>query len=182
MHRLVPAALLVLLACGGTTPTPDSGQPPPQIFIAVERDFAVWTNWQSFDLGDQPADTVHLGGHRTIYLNKAPPHGATAFPVGTIMVKTVSPDADGGTTPDGGTLQIFAMAKRGGEYNSDGAAGWEWFELNDTSQPANWAWRGTQPPAGQGYGGVAGGQCNTCHMNAAGNDCVESPKLALDNF
>jgi hypothetical protein len=181
VHRFLPA-LLVLLSCGGSKSGSDSGQPPPDVFIAVEHDFAVWTQWQSYDLGDQPADTVHLGGHRTIYLNKAPPHGSTEFPVGTIMVKTVVADADGGTTPDGGTSQIFAMAKRGGDYNAEGAVGWEWFELASTDQPAIWIWRGYQPPAGQGYGGVAGGQCNTCHMAAASNDYVESPAVLLSNF
>ena len=174
--------VMLALSCGAPKQTMDDGGMPPTVFIALERDFTGWNTWQSFDLGDQPADTVHLGGHRTVYLNKAPPHGSTSFPVGTMLVKTVVADVDGGTTPDGGTSQIFAMAKRGGDFNSQGAAGWEWFELASVDQPAIFIWRGSQPPAGQGYGGVANGACNTCHSSASDNDYVEAPELKLSNF
>ena len=77
-----------------------------------------------------------------MYLNREPPRGGTSFPVGTILVKVVHPESDAGTLPD----QIFAMAKRGGDFNDGGAAGWEWFELNPASQSPIFIWRGAQPP------------------------------------
>ena len=40
-------------------------------------------------------------------------------------------------------------------------------------------WNGWGPPAGEMYGGDAGGACNGCHTAAAGNDYVLSPGLVL---
>jgi len=114
-----------------------------------------------------------------VFLNHRPPHGATSFSVGTVIVKEIFPtdaaDANGAKT--------FAMAKRGGNYNSSGAAGWEWFEL-DPPQSINpdmpsIVWRGVAPPAGENYGGSSGGTCNDCHSAARANDFVQSPPLQL---
>ena len=86
---------------------------------------------------------------------------------------------------------MVGMAKRGGGYNADGAAGWEWFDLDPsptTTRPLI-DWRGPTPPEGRGYEcalgeGEAGaeriGDCTTCHRAAASNDFVLTPGLQLD--
>ena len=96
-----------------------------------------------------------------------------------IVVKTI--EWSGGT-------DIHAMAKRGADYNTEGAFGWEWFELvlADDGTPVI-LWRGAEPPVGEQYGQLPGmstdtattvtGDCNTCHGAAASNDYVHSIPL-----
>lgn len=169
------AVLLVtsFAACGGNPDETGTGEN----FIALTRDFEGFEQWQSFALdgGSVPAadggvSDVHTGVSRTVYLNKKPASGQTAFPVGTVIVKQSD------------TGQIFAMTKRGGDYNSKGAPGWEWFELKrtDTQQLAI-VWRGVGPPNGESYNqGTA--TCNDCHVGAVSNDYVKSPQLRLSAF
>jgi hypothetical protein len=92
-------------------------------------------------------------------------------------VKTIAEDSP---TPG----KTFAMAKRGGNYNANGAIGWEWLELQeDASGNILIVWRGISPPAGEGYGGsVVGGSCNTCHGTAMANDYVKSTALLSREF
>jgi hypothetical protein len=163
---------LTLAACGTTDDAATA-----EHFIPLQRDFAGYRQWRAFDLGTAPADAVHPEGRRVVYLNQAPPSGSAAFPAGTILVKTVTPSA-------GSPASIFAMAKRGGSYNSQGAVGWEWFELQDASDgTALIVWRGITPPTGEGYGGdVIGGACNTCHGAHQDNDYVASTALLLAGF
>ncbi len=84
------------------------------------------------------------------------------------------------------------MAKRGGDYNADGAVGWEWFDLDlaRSGEPLV-DWRGPEPPAGRGYecalgeddaGAEGVGDCNICHLSAASNDFVLSPVLDLGDL
>jgi hypothetical protein len=164
--------LLMLAACGSSTSADTS-----EHFIPLQKDFTGYRQWQAFDLGVQAADSVHPEGRRIVYLNHLPPSGSSEFPSGTILVKTVEPS-------DGTAASIFAMAKRGGSYNSQGAVGWEWFELQDGSDGAALiVWRGITPPTGEGYGGdVVGGACNTCHGLHADNDYVASTALLLRGF
>jgi hypothetical protein len=174
VQRALFLIAMIFSGCGmPAPPTPDAGA---TVFIALEKDFTGWSQWQKFDLGDQPADTVHLAGHRVVYLSKAPPHGSTEFPIGTMLVKTVTPDTDGGT------LQTFGMAKRGGDFNAQGAVNWEWFGLAPSDPPAIFEWRGAQPPESAGYGTVNGGACNTCHTGSAANDYVSAQQLSLGGF
>jgi hypothetical protein len=163
---------ILLGACG------QAGEPDTtEHFIPLQKDFAGFRQWHAYDLGVQPADAVHPQGRRVVYLNRLPPTGSTQFPTGTIMVKTVEQE-------DGTLGNIFAMAKRGGTYNSQGAVGWEWLELLDGSDGTTLiVWRGITPPTGEGYGGdVVGGACNTCHGLHASNDFVASSALLLSGF
>jgi hypothetical protein len=173
------AALLFLAACDGDAKNADAGNPAPQIFVALPEDFYGFQSWEAFHFdGPQEGDAgVHISGRRDVYLKQQPPHGATAFPVGTIIVKSF-PDEPTNFGP-----RTFAMAKRGGNYNSTGAPGWEWFEL-DLSNPATPAtvWRGLGPPVGDIYAGTNGGTCNDCHGAAKSNDSVQSAALQLSSF
>lgn len=164
---------LVLVCCGETTSVPDGGSAPS--FIALASDFDGFDKWTRFDLGRQEAGGVHVAGERSVFVNKTPPHGSKAFPVGTVFVKLVHGDTDAGV-PD----QIFSMAKRGGTFNAAGAA-WEWFELDLATQPPTLVWRGALPPAQKGYGGGAGGACNECHSTTP-NDFVLTSALQLGKF
>jgi hypothetical protein len=78
---------------------------------------------------------------------------------------------------------IFASAKRGADFNTDGASGWEWFELLEaTDGTVSIKWRGVGPPVGEVYGGDGQAGCNACHSMYVPNDYVASPKLQLANF
>jgi hypothetical protein len=66
------------------------------------------------------SEGLHGVGPLQVYWNQSPPHGATSFPVCTIILKETE-EAD----PTQRT--VFAMVKLGGGYNGEGAVGWEWF-------------------------------------------------------
>src|SRR5262249_17806484 len=109
-------AILGGVACSGAKDD-DPEQGSATTFIAFERDFAGFRDWEAFHI-DAPLPTagdVHTSGPRTEYLNRRPPHGASAFPVGTIIVKEIESDD---------LHKIFAMVKRGGDYNTKGPLGW----------------------------------------------------------
>ena len=161
-------AVGALAACGsgGDPDTPDT-------FLAFSTTFAPFRSWTSFH-SDGPADdgtfTPDVLGPRTQYINKLPPPGSEEFPVGTVIVEA----------RENAGMKIFAGVKRGGGFNSGGAANWEWFELQDN--PVKIVWRGLGPPLGDTYGGDPNGGCNTCHTKCAANDYVCSSKLSLATF
>jgi hypothetical protein len=178
MARLVRGALtLALVACGGAPPppTPDAGAP----FIAFAADFTGFRSWRSTPGvapagAPQPPEAVH-GAALTSYLSRAPASGSDAFPVGTLIVKEPS---------DGGVVgrHAFAMAKRGGGYNSAGATGWEWFELESLDdEHVTVVWRGFGPPSAEAYGGNPTA-CNDCHVQAVANDFVWTAGFQLTSF
>ncbi|CAN5402837.1 hypothetical protein BH09MYX1_BH09MYX1_13140 [soil metagenome] len=187
MRRVFAIAFGIgLISCGeGSTPTPTG-----ETYIAFGSSFGGYEGWEKFDLA--AAEAPQDGGiplsdagcpsghdtsaHRVGYLNKRPPSGSTEFPVGTIIVKEMQK----GTSPD--TWQIFAMVKRGGGFNPNGAKNWEWFEIKRDPKLPLVVWRGVGPPAGEGYGSPACGGCNSCHGAAASNDYVLSPQFNLKNF
>jgi hypothetical protein len=152
-------------------------------FVAFQSDFAGFQDWESSYVGDGSLGDSLLVGRRTVYWNQEPPAGSEAFPNGTIIVKTTE------VSEDPLEWVIFAMVKRGGGYNADGAADWEWFDLVFTdSGGVAIDWRGVGPPSGQGYAGDLGTDtgaaalitdCNTCHAAAWDNDYVLTPALQL---
>jgi hypothetical protein len=149
---------LLLLGCDAS--------PAPQVFIALGRDFAPFRSWTRFSLGDAPLEG-HPDGPRFGYV-KEPPRGG-AYPIGSIIVKSVE------VTPDEQSWSLFAMVKRGGGYNADGARGWEYFTLALTSDGAPIVLqRGASPI---GYEGGVG--CNRCHAVAGAEktDYILSPAL-----
>jgi hypothetical protein len=179
------AALFVslgLVGCKSPAKAPDAIDMSVRLqqFVAQSSDFAGFRSWPSHSIEGPPPDgSPHTTDLRTVYLNEAPPHGATAFPVGTIIVKTIH---DSVTVGDLSLDQTFAMAKRGGNYNTGGATGWEWFELDVTVAPPGIIWRGQQPPAGIVYSTLGAVDCNGCHAVAAANDYVRDPDIQLADF
>jgi hypothetical protein len=170
LSLLLGAGALLLVSCAGDDDLTRDGS----AFLAFASDFEHYRSWRSFDL---PAAAVpsspHTDGPRTEYLNREPPKGSTAFPIGTIIVKDIQPTDDQ-------PARTFAMVKRGGTYNANGAVGWEWFELKTVgTSSVGIAWRGFGPPRGETYGGDAFAGCNTCHMGARDNDYVLSPAIRL---
>jgi hypothetical protein len=171
------AVLLSALALGAISCGPEASG---GTFIAFDRNFEGFQSWERFSLGDS-ALPGHPPGPRFAYLNRRPPRGATEYPVGTVLVKTV----EAGTPQQ---WELFAMVKRGGDYNAMGAVGWEWFLLRlDAGGKPYVLSRGINPSSdGHGYGaGVATGPtCNSCHANAAAatTDHVLSPQLEPSNF
>jgi hypothetical protein len=171
-------AALVIAGCGGSEPAgpPDAEPPPPSTLIAFASSFDGFRQWTAFHDDGPPAGTVAVDalGPRTQYLNRIPDHGATSWPVGTIIVEQ----------RESGQRPIFAGVKRGGGFNSGnpGAPGWEWFELSETPQgKVAITWRGLGPPDGsESYGGSD--RCNLCHAVCAENDYICSPILQLSQF
>lgn len=177
-HRAVCTLLaqaLTLAACGGGGEA--AGSQTSDAFVAFAGDLSGYRAWPSFPVdGDAAiAAGVHAAGRRIEYVNRLPPHSATAFPVGTVVVKEVHADVESDS-------RTFAMVKRGGGFNAAGASGWEWFELQRDTDPVVITWRGVGPPLGEKYGGDAQGGCNGCHGGARDNDSVLSRALKLGNF
>lgn len=170
--------LLALLACLDHTPIPGEAD----TFVAMQADFSGYTTWDAVPVDAAPVDVAsddsgHPEGERTVYVNAPPTVDAVTFPVGTVIVKTI-----------GGGADIHAMAKRGAGFNTDGAVGWEWFELvlATDGEPVI-KWRGAEPPAGETYGSLPGepvdsgdtvtGDCNSCHGAVSDNDFVHAVDL-----
>jgi len=172
-RRLAACAIAAaaLAACGGGGGNESDA---PESFLAFSSTFVPFRGWTSFHSDGPPDDgtvTADVLGPRTQYINKLPPHGATEFPVGTVIVEA----------RESGEMKIFAAVKRGAGFNGGGAAGWEWFELQDN--PVVIVWRGVGPPLGDTYGGDPNGGCNACHAKCgSANDYVCSPKLSLATF
>lgn len=156
-----------------TTSTPPV-EDPADVFVAFAANFKGFHDWPHYDVTiENDAGPDHPEEHLIEYINRLPPHGATAFPLRTIVIKEpVMPTMPG----------FFAMVKRGGGFNSDGAAGWEWFELQNIEEGGVLiVWRGVGPPSNDEYGGDPNTGCNDCHT-PKNNDSVLAPALALSNF
>jgi hypothetical protein len=171
---LVGAIFVTVPACGAKKRVPPPPLPTRAPFIALERDLQGFRDWEIVELTDRKAQGItHVAGRRREYVNHRPPAGATSFPVGTMFVKELMEGADAGH-------QLFAMVKRGGDYNSRGAPGWEWFELRPRDDGSiGIVWRGINAPVGEDYGGDPSGGCNTCHGLSRSNDYVKSPEVRL---
>jgi hypothetical protein len=171
-------ASVLVGGCGGSG-AGDTDAGAPATFVAYESnfdDFHQWSSAPAASTGDDAGDGLHGLGPLRVYWNEAPPHGADAFPVGTIIVKeTEESDVTART--------VFAMVKRGDGFNSGGANGWEWFSLIDnTDGSVSILWRGVVAPPGQTYSNQKIGDCNGCHLSAASNDCVWDDALQLSKF
>src|ERR1700690_545265 len=188
MSQVVPPRLVLALCAfaagcnaGGATPTADGG-----IFVAYASDFRNFHDWPSASAVPAPTlpaidggDGVDAGAptdggvHKlplTVYWHwMQPPHGSTSFPLRTLIVKETS-------EADPTARKVFAMAKRGGDFNDPGAVNWEWFELQnaaDGSVTINW--RGVGPGSGSTDFYAGDPQiCNNCHGIALANDYVWS--------
>ena len=159
--------LIAAPSCGSQAADPTTGERIP--FIAFARDFDGFRTWPSHTFDSPPTTTTHVGGLRTVYINQLPAPDATAFPLGTLIVKETASDG-----------KLFARVKRGGGYNKTGAVDWEWFELDETATGAVVVrWHGFGPPAGEMYGGDPNSGCNLCHKAVPANDYVLSPWLTL---
>jgi len=177
------ALLLLLIGCSG-------GQ-DPTVFIALQRDFASFRTWQKFSFGDGPLEG-HPAGARYGYVKETLAPGEKAYPVGDIIVKTIETPPSPSPSPWPSPIpeqswDLFAMAKRGGNFNADGAKNWEFFTLsiNSDGTPVILA-RGIDASdvpnaAGHGYTGANGNiiRCNGCHGDPtmASHDFILNPEL-----
>ena len=176
--------LLLLAGCAGSSGPSDAGAPfdagsdagaDAGSFIALAGDFDGFRGWQQYVVQD-PTSSIW---DRTVWISDLPPHGASAFPVRTRIVREfVDPTSATGYT-------LHAMAKRGGGFNAQdgGAHGWEWFEITDNDGgDVSIVWRGEdQPDGGPTYNG-SNQSCNQCHVSAEANDYVQTPALQLSGF
>jgi hypothetical protein len=162
------ALFLPLVGCG-------SGG---RVFIAEQSNFADFLSWESFDNGLATPNTGHPLGEEWLFRNEKPSGGK--YPVGAILMKEIQ------VMPELSTWQLFAMAKRGDNYNAGGATDWEFFTLAlDTQMQPLILTSGENPvdpnSTISGYGtGVDGVTCNRCHGIAGteATDHVLDDKLA----
>jgi hypothetical protein len=117
-------------------------------------------------------------------LSHAAPKGAKEYPVGTMIVKTIEPPGAPATD-----WEVFAMAKRGGDFNPGGARNWEFLRLkilppNDVPHIVTRGLTAADPDdGGPGYFDQLGqdfiNMCNGCHGtgDSARTDHVLSPAL-----
>jgi len=182
----IVASLILPWGAGCSSASSTASSAGGEVFIPQASDFDNYRSWTTFTEDAAPPDSVttdagasvHTGGQRIEYLNQKPPHGATEFPVGTIIVKEIPAQQ-----------QVFAMVKRGGDYNPyDAGTGapayssWEWFELTGTAAAPQVLWDGL-PPQNQAYSGSDPYVCNQCHFAMAPhNDFVASPAIRLESF
>jgi hypothetical protein len=176
MNRLVTMIALFLFVAGCDD---KSGS----VFIALDSDFATFESWPVVMLGSEPL-VGHPPGPRFGYLNHKAPKGAKQYPVGTLIVKAIEPPG----APDT-SWEIFAMGKRGGNFNAEGALNWEFFRLKILDGKPHIVTRGLTAAdpddGGAGYFDQLGndfiGMCNGCHGTkaSAATDHVLSPLLQL---
>lgn len=167
-HRLIAllAALSLPLGCGDPADAAEAGT-----FVAQQSDFRDFQQWPRLALPDGPMEggDPDVTGKRSLYVSGIALGAEAPYPVGTILVKTVEMGAEA-------EWEVHAMVKRGGTFNSDGAVGWEYFELGlSLGGVPVIRWRGAIPPSGEGYAGVEGlvaSDCNSCHAVAPAKDGV----------
>lgn len=184
-HRWIKLNLLLCLGVSAlagcfadaTGDTDESSGGTQGSSIAFAKSFKDYRTWDHVPAeSTDPADPVHPTVPATVYISKLPASGDHEFSTGTLIVKEAN---DGDVTG----RQVFAMAKRGGTYNSSGAAGWEWFELQNLNESeVTILWRGVGPPAGEMYAGDPNSTCNSCHGAAKANDSVKTTGLTLTDF
>ncbi|MFO0680852.1 MAG: hypothetical protein U0234_02320 [Sandaracinus sp.] len=169
-HAAAILAAVMLASC--STPPPE-----PLEFVGL-------SGWTRFDRGTDPVHIDDPTGMSTVYIDRLPPSGATEFPVGTHVLRIR------GTGDDPAQWEAHGMVKRGGDFNAEGAVGWEYYGL-DLSRDASGdlvattRWRGVGPPDGDGYAVADAGPvlgCNHCHGAATWNDSVIGDELLLTNF
>lgn len=157
--RAIGLFALTLLGCGGDA----SPVPEPGLFIAMGEQFRDFRSWPRVAISAD-ADVPDPDQPFFAYANQSPPAAGGEYPVGTLIVHTIE------LTDDPMTWEVFAMAKRGGGYNAEGAHGWEYFRLGfghgDVPVIVS---RGFAPTDSGSYsaGMGAGTGCNACHATAA---------------
>ena len=162
----------------GDAPPDAAASDAASLFVAQPGDFAGFRAWPSVPLGSEP-NTADPPGPRVAFVHGRPPSGASAYPLGAIIVKAI----ENSTDPTG--WDLFAMAKRGGDFDPSGARGWEFFLLrlqaDDRVQIVS---RGSilddPTDAGAAYGSVGAIFCSGCHgaPGTEATDHVLSPQLA----
>jgi hypothetical protein len=177
--------------CGPSNEVDEGDGGENECFYAFASDFQNFTSWQHYHLdGSFEANNVHASGPRDVYINQCPPPGATEFPVGTIILKVINQPALPGQ-PAPTVPSVFAQVKHGCDYNSNGAPGWEWFDLItpvnglEAGEPVQIVWSGMQaPPNSYGATGIAAqNQCNDCHSTMGeGNDSIITSALDLKDI
>jgi hypothetical protein len=185
LARATPLAVLVLAGCSSSGDDSSDGGLAGQgvpVYANSFENFRTWASTPGVGPPDASADTIaaadggpHSFGPMISYINQKPLPGSTTFPVGTIIVKEAT---DGPLT----SHKIFAMEKRGADYDPTGAVGWEWFELQNLDDShVTFVWRGLGPPNGETYGGNPA-TCNDCHAGAKANDYVYTLGFSLSSF
>ena len=185
----VGAALAGLAGCNAASSAGSDGG----VFVAFATDFAGFHDWPSavampspslppVDAGGVGPDGgatdggVHPVPETEYWKIPSTPTGGV-FPLRTIIVKETN-------EADPTARQVFAIVKRGGDFNPTGAVNWEWYELkNNADGTVVVSWQGFGPPSGSAdiYGGNPA-VCNNCHVKAAANDYVWSAALQLSSL
>jgi hypothetical protein len=184
------AALALALTAGAGCSVAPSAGPDGGQFVAFDTTFNSFHTWPSAVAMPSPSlPPVDAGGvgpdggatdggvhppPETEYWQIPTPPTGNAFPLGTIIVKETE-------EADPTARQVFAMVKRGADFNANGAVNWEFFELTNNAngtETINWRGYGPTNPTMDIYGGNPN-VCNDCHAKAVSNDYVWSAALQL---
>ena len=175
---LAPLFALASLSCSSSSSAPTSNEigALTPIQASAFNGFCNWSSAEATAAGDA-SDGLHGIGPLRVYWSQAPAHGSTAFPQGTLILKSTE-------EADPTKRIIFAMAKVGGNYNATGGVpNWEWYSLQaDANCNVTELWDGPVAPAGETYSGQTVGDCDGCHTLAKANDYVWDEALQLSNF
>jgi hypothetical protein len=167
---LLFGALAALAGCHGSPPATPGDGGGADVFVAQADDFAEFRSWRSVALGAQP-NSADPPGPRVAFVSDAPDAAAHRYPLGTRIVKAIE------NAPDPSGWDLFAMAKRGGDFDPSGTHGWEFFLLRlDAGGGIAILSRGTvldnPSDAGAAYGSAGAIFCSGCH-GAPGTDATD---------
>lgn len=183
MRLLRGMSLLVIgaVACGGGKKASTTTDDGPE-FVAQNSDFAGFLGWFHGVLPpNQLSGIVYPPGTQVGFVNQRT--SDSTYPKGTIVIKAIENPARDATN-----WEVFAFAKRGGDYNAAGAVGWEFFLLRvDHDGNPYITSRGLAPNVdgfdmgtGSYSPGGAAGSCNICHglQDYAKSDHIISELMA----
>lgn len=179
MRSSVALLFLLSAACDAGSVAPLDASTDGGQFVAESVDFEGFQSWERILIENPTVPVQAHEGPAYVYVNRRPPAGATRFPRGTLLVKTI----ESGTDPRG--WSVHAMARRGEPFNPLGSVGWEFFglQLHEDGRPVI-LWRNDGSGDGHDYGGLLPGEdtertCNDCHSTAWQDDSVLTPALSL---
>jgi len=171
-------ALAALAGCRGSPAAVSDAGAGGATFVAQAGDFQPFRSWRSVALGSQP-NSADPPGRRVAFVSAAPDAAAHRYPIGSMIVKAIENTSD----PHG--WDLFAMAKRGGDFDPSGTHDWEFFLLRlEADDAIAILSRGTvlddPTDAGAAYGSVGAIFCSACHgaLGTDATDHVLSPELA----
>lgn len=188
-RKWLPCAIFVVLVlgCGGSEALDDGTAEAEGVdlgpkVLADDATFADFRSWERIPLENPMVPLAAMPGPAFVYASRRPEEGATRWPIGSVLVKTVEPSSDFRD------WTVHAMVKRSARFNPEGSVGWEFFglQLDEAGRPTI-LWRSDGYNDGHAYGPSTMAlppdrelSCNDCHALHWQDDAILTPALSLD--